>query len=82
MQGPKYGYIWFASNLIIFVWIFFFVPETKGRTLEEIDEMFAAKLPARKFKGYICVESIHARQVGLHKMESKGEQAVHSENAY
>ena len=49
----------------MFVWIFFFVPETKDRTLEEIDEMFEARLPARKFKGCVCVESLSARRAGL-----------------
>lgn len=37
--GPKYGFIWFPSAIIATVWIFFFLPETKERTLEEIDEM-------------------------------------------
>jgi MFS transporter, SP family, sugar:H+ symporter len=52
--GPKYGYIWFASNMVAVLWIFFFLPETKDRTLEELDEMFAARVPARKFVGYQC----------------------------
>ena len=26
----------------------------KGRSLEEIDEMFLARLPARKFRKYVC----------------------------
>jgi hypothetical protein len=53
--GPKYGYIWFPSCLIAAAWVFFFLPEVKNRTLEEIDEMFEARLPARKFKTYKCV---------------------------
>ena len=28
--------------------------QVKGRTLEEIDEMFMARLPARKFRKYVC----------------------------
>jgi len=52
--GPKYGYIWFGSNTLAVVWIFFFLPETKDRTLEELDEMFAANVPARKFATYKC----------------------------
>ncbi|KAK3988439.1 putative sugar transporter [Cladorrhinum sp. PSN332] len=53
--GPRYGYIWFPSCIVATLWVFFFLPETKGRTLEEIDEMFEARLPARKFRGYVCV---------------------------
>jgi hypothetical protein len=31
------------------------MPEMKGRSLEELDEIFAARVPARKFKGYQCL---------------------------
>ena len=40
--------------MILFVFTWFFIPETRDRTLEEIHEMFEAKVPARKFKGYVC----------------------------
>ncbi|CAK7229095.1 hypothetical protein SCUCBS95973_007103 [Sporothrix curviconia] len=53
--GPKYGYIWFPSCLIAALWIYLYLPEVKNRTLEEIDEMFMAKLPARQFRHYECV---------------------------
>jgi len=59
--GPKYGYIWFPSGLIAAVFTFFYLPETKDRTLEEIDEMFEAGVPARKFRGYQCAISEIAR---------------------
>ncbi|KAI1077838.1 general substrate transporter [Whalleya microplaca] len=56
--GPRYGYIWFPSSIIGAVWVYFFLPEAKGRTLEEIDEMFEERLPARKFRGYKCVRRL------------------------
>ncbi|XXG95174.1 hypothetical protein Hte_001434 [Hypoxylon texense] len=52
--GPKYGYIWTGACAAAGLWIFFFLPEVKDRTLEEIDEMFEARVPARKFRGYHC----------------------------
>ncbi|KAH8805777.1 MFS transporter [Xylogone sp. PMI_703] len=55
--GPRYGYIWLPSGLIAAVFIYFYLPETKDRTLEEIDEMFEAKVPARKFRHYKCMIS-------------------------
>ncbi|KUJ18697.1 general substrate transporter [Mollisia scopiformis] len=50
--GPKYGYIWGASNLILAVWVFFFIPETKGRSLEQLDELFEKRVPTWKFASY------------------------------
>ncbi|KAI1828344.1 MFS transporter [Xylaria intraflava] len=53
--GPKYGYIWFSSNVTVATFAYFFLPETRDRTLEELHEMFENKVPARKFKTYVCV---------------------------
>ncbi|KAI1440377.1 putative maltose permease [Annulohypoxylon stygium] len=55
--GPKYGYIWTGSSLVAGIWIYFYLPEVKDRTLEEIDEMFEARIPARKFRKYHCTGS-------------------------
>ncbi|KAK4225298.1 general substrate transporter [Podospora fimiseda] len=48
--GAKYAYIWTGTNLLCGIVFFFFFPETKGRTLEEIDELFERRIPAWKFK--------------------------------
>jgi len=52
--------------MIMVVFAFFFLPETRDRTLEEIHEMFEAKLPARQFKGHVCagVQSMAAAAFG------------------
>ena len=50
---PK-GWIWGPSCFITVIWVYFYLPEIKNRTLEEIDEMFEARLPARKFRKYVC----------------------------
>jgi len=55
--GAKYGWIWFVSCFIMVAWMFFFLPETKDRTLEELDELFEARVPARKFRSYVCVKT-------------------------
>jgi hypothetical protein len=62
-----------GSNFIIAPFIFFFVPETKDRTLEEIDEMFEARVSARNFKGYQCIISKNARQTGLGIADAKND---------
>lgn len=41
--------------MIVAMFVWFFIPETRDRTLEEIHEMFEAKVPPRKFKTYVCV---------------------------
>ncbi|KAH8898375.1 general substrate transporter [Thozetella sp. PMI_491] len=48
--GAKYGYIWAGSSLVALVFYYFFIPELKGRTLEEIDELFENRVPTWKFK--------------------------------
>jgi len=55
--GPKYCWIWFVSCFVMVTWFWFFLPETKDRTLEELDELFEAKVPARKFRGYVCTKT-------------------------
>lgn len=73
--NAKYGYIWFGSNMVLFIFTWFFIPETRDRTLEEIHEMFEAGVPARKFKSYVCTNT----QAMAHAAEKERE-VVHLEN--
>jgi len=72
--SAKYGYIWFGSNIVILIFTYFFLPETRDRTLEEINEMFEARLPARDFKAYVCtgVEAYAAQGRESTKMHQAG----------
>ncbi|KAK6955131.1 hypothetical protein Daesc_002762 [Daldinia eschscholtzii] len=47
--GPKAAFFWAGTNAIFTAWIFFRLPETKGRTYAELDILFENKVPARKF---------------------------------
>ncbi|CAI4213280.1 unnamed protein product [Parascedosporium putredinis] len=59
----KYGYIWFGSNAILLVFTYFFIPETRDRTLEEIHEMFEAKLlPASDVKDIELEDADHVER--------------------
>lgn len=69
--GPRYGFIWFPSCVIGATWVFFFLPEVKNRTLEEIDEMFNAKLPARKFRRY--------KSVGIAVLDAEARKSIEEE---
>jgi MFS transporter, SP family, general alpha glucoside:H+ symporter len=47
--GGNIGWIFFGMGLIMFVLVFFYVPETKGRSFDELDRMFERRIPARAF---------------------------------
>lgn len=38
-----------GTALLTFIWAYFRLPETKGRTYEELDILFAKKVSARNF---------------------------------
>lgn len=53
----------FSVAALGFVW--FFVPRTKGRSLENIDEMFQAQVPGWRFTRYACTGL--GAQIGVEK---------------
>ncbi|KAI8623566.1 general substrate transporter [Xylariaceae sp. FL1651] len=48
-QG-KSGFFWAGFAALTAVWAFFRLPEAKGRSYEELDMLFAQRVPARKFR--------------------------------
>jgi SP family general alpha glucoside:H+ symporter-like MFS transporter len=48
----KTGFVWGGCAFAFFVWTFFRLPETKGRTFEELDILFMKRVSARDFKKY------------------------------
>ncbi|KAL4963270.1 sugar porter family MFS transporter [Aspergillus stella-maris] len=53
LQG-KIGFIYGSFSVVAFVWAFFMVPELKGRSLEEVDELFEKGVSTLKFGSYVC----------------------------
>ncbi|WVW86933.1 hypothetical protein I302_108989 [Kwoniella bestiolae CBS 10118] len=47
--GAEVGYIFMGAAIIAFFWSIFFLPELRGRSLEEVDELFERKLWAWQF---------------------------------
>jgi MFS family permease len=47
--GGNIGWIFFGMGLIMLVCLFFFVPETKGRSFDELDLLFEKGVAARAF---------------------------------
>ncbi|KAF2180366.1 general substrate transporter [Zopfia rhizophila CBS 207.26] len=80
--GAKYGYIWAGSNFLCVLFFYFFMPEMKGRSLEELDEIFEAGIPARKFKQYECriieeaMQDVDAHHSGLREKQDGTVQSV------
>ncbi|KAI1873996.1 uncharacterized protein JN550_002575 [Neoarthrinium moseri] len=50
--GGHIGWIFCGMGLIMLVLLYFFVPETKGRSFDELDILFERKVPARAFAKY------------------------------
>ncbi|PNP44994.1 hypothetical protein TGAM01_v206311 [Trichoderma gamsii] len=46
------GFIWGGTAFLMTVWAYFRLPESKGRTYEELDILFARRVSARKFANY------------------------------
>jgi len=55
--GAQVGYIRGGSNLVMAILVWFCMPETRNRSVEDIDEMFYAKVPPREWKQYRCVRN-------------------------
>ena len=43
------GFFWAGSAALTALWAYFRLPEPKDRTYEELDILFAKKVPARQF---------------------------------
>lgn len=48
----KVGFVFGGLSVLTTVWSFFYIPELKGRTFDEIDIMYQKRVPARKMATY------------------------------
>lgn len=76
----KTGFFWAGFALVSAIWVYFELPETKGKTFADLDILFENKVNARKFK----TTEIETFNVG-HMMEALGEDGIkavvqHKEN--
>jgi MFS family permease len=65
--GFRYFYVFFVFNLIAMLCYIFFYPETKGKTLEQMDEMFGDQ------KTPHALEDPEAAEAATEKTEVQGE---------
>lgn len=52
--GGRTAIIYGGFSVAAMVFVYFLLPETKDRSMEELDEMFQQRVPTCKFKGYVC----------------------------
>lgn len=50
--GAKSGYFFLGFDIAFFIYLFFYLPETRNRTTAEIEYLFQKRVPCRKFKKY------------------------------
>jgi hypothetical protein len=69
--GAKVGYVYGSINVVMAALTYFIIPELKGRTLEEVDQLFASGAPLRKFH---TVQTRNAQEVYQEEIDQKTQQ--------
>ena len=72
--GAKTAFIYGGFCAVSLVVLFVYQPETKGRTYEELDELFMNKVPALKFPEYIT--TVQAEERAEEEAEAKADLKV------
>lgn len=60
MRG-KLAFVFFGASIPCLIWCFLGLPETKGRTFEELDIMFQRKIAVKEFATYDFSEDMEER---------------------
>lgn len=61
--GAKTGFFWAGTSVVGVVWSWSRLPEPKGRSYAELDELFERRVPARRFKGAV-MDGVKDREEG------------------
>ncbi|KAK1770688.1 hypothetical protein QBC33DRAFT_512426 [Phialemonium atrogriseum] len=59
-------------NYFFSLFLYFLLPEIKGRSLEEIDELFQNRVSAKGFPGYEYITSTRAREIAIQDLKLDG----------
>lgn len=70
--GAKIGMVYGSVSIIAMVFVWLVVPEMKGRSLEEIDELFNAGVPAWRASSYVAT-GIGARITDIENLNLNAE---------
>ncbi|KAK5173250.1 uncharacterized protein LTR77_001931 [Saxophila tyrrhenica] len=77
--GGKVGFIFLGTGLIAAVGGWFLYPETKGIPFEKMDELYAAKVPPRRFGKVVAREREEGGSFSAEKIEQQAKEGVHVE---
>ena len=47
--GAKTGFVFMGSSVLLFIMAYLWIPETQGRTTEELDSLYERRISPRKF---------------------------------
>lgn len=61
--GAKVAFIFGGLAILSLAFLWYYLPETAGRTYEELDEMFVENLPAREFKKHETKTQVEGKAV-------------------
>jgi MFS transporter, SP family, sugar:H+ symporter len=59
--GARVGFIYGSLSVAISILTFYFIPEMKGRSLEELDALFAEKTPTSSFRRAVVTSNAPVR---------------------
>ncbi len=71
--GAKVTFIFGGLSLLCCVYLWVYQPETAGRTYKELDELFARRIPGRKFKSTKTEAEMEGTQAKEIEMQEKAE---------
>jgi len=77
----RYGYIFAACNLVGAVVVYFFVIESQGRSLEEIDTMYIMHVPPWKSSNWVAPEGEELGQTDKAFLTPGARKTNHGEGA-
>ncbi|OJJ44590.1 hypothetical protein ASPZODRAFT_160680 [Penicilliopsis zonata CBS 506.65] len=69
--GAKTTFVYGGLSVLCLIYLYFYQPETSGRTYEELDEMFIDRVPARKFRNHVT--NVERRMQRLAEQSDKQE---------
>jgi SP family general alpha glucoside:H+ symporter-like MFS transporter len=76
--GAKAGFFWAGSIALCLTWVFFRLPEPKGRSYAELDILFERRVSARKFAS-ASLQDMTNPTMAYGKRRQKADDAEHLE---